>query len=93
MRNKKELTVTEDQINQLIRLLAKYFVRRNITDYPNTRDLTRIFMDIISKIEGSNSVGSDVMTLVVDILSTPANCASDEQFRRSLEGDIYIKIM
>lgn len=89
MRNKKELTVTEDQINQLIRLLAKYFVRRNITDYPNTRDLTRIFMDIISKIEESNSVGNDVMTLIVDILSIPANCASDEQFRRSLEGDVY----
>lgn len=89
MRNKKELAITENHINQLIRLLTKYFVRRNITDYPNTRDLTRIFMDIISKIEESNSVGNDVMTLVVDMLSTPANCASDEQFHRSLEGDVY----
>ena len=89
MRNKKELYVTEEQINQLIRLLAKYFVRRNITDYPNTRDLTRIFMDIISKIEESRSVGNDVMSLIVDVLSTPTNCASDEQFRRSLEGDVY----
>lgn len=89
MRNKKELAITENQINQFTRLLSKYFVRRNITDYPNTRDLTRIFMDIISKIEESNSVGNDVMALIVDILSTPANCASDEQFHRSLEGDIY----
>lgn len=89
MRNKEELAVTEDQINQLIRLLAKYFVRRNITDYPNTRDLTRIFMDIITKIEDSNSVGNDIMKLIVDILSAPSNCASDEQFRRSLEGDVY----
>ena len=89
MRNKEELNVTEEQINQLIRLLAKYFVRRNITDYPNTRDLTRIFMDIISKIEESHSVGNDVMSLIVDVLNTPTNCASDEQFRRSLEGDVY----
>ena len=89
MRNKKELAITENHINQLIRLLAKYFVRRNITDYPNTRDLTRIFMDIISKIEELDSVGNDVMTLIVDMLSTPSNCASDEQFRRSLEGDVY----
>lgn len=89
MRNKKELAITENHINQLIRLLAKYFVRRNITDYPNTRDLTRIFMDIISKIEELGSVGNDVMTLIVDMLSTPSNCASDEQFRRSLEGDVY----
>lgn len=89
MRNKKELAITENQINLFTRLLSKYFVRRNITDYPNTRDLTRIFMDIISKIEESNSVGNDVMTLIIDMLSTPANCASDEQFRRSLEGDVY----
>ena len=89
MRNKKELDITEEQINKLIRLLAKYFVRRNITDYPNTRDLTRIFMDIISKIEESNSVSNDVMALIVDVLSIPTNCASDEQFRRSLEGDVY----
>lgn len=89
MRNKEELNVTEEQINQLIRLLAKYFVRRNITDYPNTRDLTRIFMDIISKIEESHSAGNDVMSLIVGVLSTPTNCASDEQFRRSLEGDVY----
>lgn len=89
MRNKKELNVTEEQINQLIRLLAKYFVRRNITDYPNTRDLTRIFMDIISKLEESHSVGNDVMSLIVYILSTPTNCASDEQFRRSLCGNVY----
>lgn len=89
MRNKKELAITENHINQLIRLLAKYFVRRNITDYPNTRDLTRIFMDIISKIEELDSVGNDVMTLIVGMLSTPSNCASDEQFRRSLEGDVY----
>lgn len=61
MRNKKELAITENQINQFTRLLSKYFVRRNITDYPNTRDLTRIFMDIISKIEESNSVGNDVI--------------------------------
>ena len=89
IRNKEELNITEYQINQLIRLLAKYFVRRNITDYPSTRDLTRIFMDIISKIEETKSVGNDVMTLIVGTLSTSTNCASDEKLRSSLGGDIY----
>lgn len=46
--------------NNLIHLLENYFVRRNITDYPNTRDLTRIFMDIISKIENAHATGNDV---------------------------------
>ena len=87
MRNKEELAITEVQINELIRLLTKYFVRRNVTDYPNTRDLTRIFMDIITKIEDTNSIGNDVMSLIVEVLSS--NIASDEQFRSSLMGDLY----
>ncbi|MBR5470267.1 MAG: DUF262 domain-containing protein [Paludibacteraceae bacterium] len=89
IRNKEELNITDNQINQLIRLLAIYFVRRNITDYPSTRDLTRIFMDIISKIEETKSVGNDVMTLIIGTLSTSTNCASDEKLRSSLGGDIY----
>lgn len=89
MRNQLALAITEELINNLICLLAKYFVRRNITDYPNTRDLTRIFMDIISKIEESHSTGDDVMNLIIETLSAPSNCASDEQFKRSLEGDVY----
>lgn len=89
MKNKEGLDITEQDINQLIYLLSKYFVRRNITDYPNTRDLTRIFMDIISKIEDSKPTGHDVLSLIVEVLSAPTNCASDEQFKRSLEGDVY----
>lgn len=89
MKNKDGLGITEQDINQLIDLLSKYFVRRNITDYPNTRDLTRIFMDIISKIEDSKPTGHDVVSLIVEVLNMPTNCASDEQFKRSLEGDVY----
>ena len=89
IRNKDGLGITEQEINQLINLLSKYFVRRNITDYPNTRDLTRIFMDIISKIEDAKPTGKDVVSLIVEVLSMPTNCASDEQFKRSLEGDVY----
>ena len=89
MRTQLALAITQEQINNLIYLLAKYFVRRNITDYPNTRDLTRIFMDIISKIEESHSTGDDVINLIIETLSAPSNCASDEQFKRSLEGDVY----
>ncbi len=89
MRNKEELHISEQEINKIIQLLTKYFVRRNITDYPSTRDLTRIFMDIIARIEETQSKGNDLQKLIIDVLSTPSNCASDEQFRRSLEGDVY----
>lgn len=89
MRNQSALELDEEQINKLICSLAKYFVRRNITDYPNTRDLTRMFMDIICKIEDVGVKGKDAIKLIIEMLSAPSNCASDEQFKRSLEGDIY----
>ena len=83
------LQLTEDNINNLIELLNKYFVRRNLTDYPSTRDLTRIFMDIITRIEDDAPKGEDVIKLVIEILSSPNNCASDKLFRKRLEGDVY----
>lgn len=89
IKNKAALNINDNQITKLIHLLAKYFVRRNVTDYPNTRDLTRIFMDIISKIEEGGFVGDAVMTTIIDILSSPNNCASDEQLEKSLKGDVY----
>lgn len=89
MRNQSALELDKEQINKLICSLAKYFVRRNITDYPNTRDLTRMFMDIICKIEDVGVKGKDAIKLIIEMLSAPSNCASDEQFKRSLEGDIY----
>ena len=61
-----ELQLTDDNINKLIELLNKYFVRRNLTDYPSTRDLTRIFMDIITRIEDDAPKGEDVIKLVIE---------------------------
>lgn len=89
LRNKEEIQVDDRLINRLIRLLSKYFVRRNITDFPSTRDLTRIFMDIIAKIKEEEPKGEEVLTLIINTLNTPENCASDEQFRRSLGGNVY----
>lgn len=84
-----ELQLSDANINKLIELLNKYFVRRNLTDYPSTRDLTRIFMDIITRIEDEAPKGDEVINLVVEILSNANNCASDELFKQRLEGDVY----
>lgn len=89
IQHKDVLKLTDTQINHLVGILSKYFVRRNVTDYPSTRDLTRIFMDIISQIEEQNPCGDEVINLVIRILSIPNNCASDELFKQRLEGDIY----
>lgn len=84
-----KLKLANDDINTLVGLLSKYFVRRNLTDYPSTRDLTRIFMNIIACIENEAPTGKDVISVVIKELSNPANCASDELFKKCLEGDIY----
>lgn len=89
LKYKQDLNLSNENINNLIEILSKYFVRRNLTDYPSTRDLTRIFMDIISHIEDEAPKGDDVIKVVVNILGNPSNCASDEMFKHRLEGDIY----
>ena len=37
----------ESVINEILQFFIKYYVRRNITDFPNTRDLDTINMDVI----------------------------------------------
>lgn len=87
LRNKDELQLTEDIIIKIVNLLTLFFVRRNVTDYPGTRDLNRIFMDTIAAIEVSSVTGSDVYETVRGILYWWV--ASDELFSQRLNGDIY----
>lgn len=89
LKNKMVLELADTDINTLIELLNKYFVRRNVTDYPSTRDLTRIFMDIIAHIEDEMPKGKEVINVIVKLLGTDNNCATDEMFKKSLQGDIY----
>lgn len=86
-KNKAKLILSDESILNNIRLLTKFFVRRNITDVPNTRDLNRIFMDIISKIEETNLVGESIDLFVRNELKKWS--ASDELFKAKLSGNIY----
>ena len=87
VRNKEELRLSEDIIIKIVKLLTVFFVRRNVTDYPGTRDLNRIFMDAIAAIENSGIRGNGVYETVKEILSKWV--ASDELFMQRLKGDIY----
>lgn len=87
LKNKEELQATDDIIVKVISLLTVFFVRRNVTDYPGTRDLNRIFMDTISALENDSAKGSVVYDTVKRILSQWV--ASDELFIKRLNGDIY----
>ncbi len=86
-RNKEALQLSDDVFIQIVNLLTIFFVRRNVTDYPGTRDLNRIFMDTIAAIESAEVKGTAVYETVKDNLS--AWVASDDIFMKRLNGDIY----
>lgn len=67
--------------------LVRYFVRRNLTDVPPTRDLPRIFIDLINKIRTAED--GDVQQVVRRELLTKDRCAADNVFREKLSGSIY----
>jgi hypothetical protein len=73
------------QLAEIAQLLVCFFVRRNLTDTPPTRDLTRLFMATIDKV--SDLSGADVVKTIRNELL--AVSASDETFRSKLEGAIY----
>jgi len=81
----KELCIDFDNIAKTVELLVRFFVRRNLTDMPPTRDLNRLFMGIIDNLSGVT--GEELITVIRNQLV--AVSASDEVFRSKLEGPIY----
>lgn len=81
----KRLNISDEQILYLVNLLIKFFVRRNITDIPNTRNLNKIFMDIIENIKKMQ--GEEVCTYIKNNLREVS--ASDELFEKKLRGNLY----
>ncbi|QWZ55587.1 MULTISPECIES: DUF262 domain-containing protein [Gammaproteobacteria] len=82
---KDALQLENEHLEQTVDFLIAFFVRRNSTDQPPTRDLTRIFMDIAEGILPLR--GNVVVSHIRQCLR--ANSASDEQFENSLKGPIY----
>lgn len=80
-----ELKLSYRHLSLIVQILVRFFVRRNLTDLPPTRDLTRLFMTIIDKIKDLS--GNAVYDLIKDQLISVSS--SDDTFRQKLEGPIY----
>jgi len=75
-------------LSGICEFLVRYLVRRNLTDVPPTRDLARIFIDVISKVrEKSNK---ETEKTVRQELLTKGRFASDDLFKDKLSGSIYL---
>ena len=86
-KNQGVLAISDSDIMNTIKLLTRFFVRRNITDTPNTRDLTRIFMNIISDIETEMLRDTAIYDYIYKTLKKWS--ASNDIFSESLKGNIY----
>jgi hypothetical protein len=80
-----DLKLSEDHLVQVADRLTSFFVRRNLTGYPQTYALPKLFMTIIEKI--SAHAGAEVLQIVAQELRYASS--SDSEFRNRLEGPIY----
>lgn len=81
----KKLQLSDENIRLIVRMLIKFFVRRNITDVPGTRDLTKIFMEIIKSID--DAVGDEICAVIKQELIKYSS--DDTLFETKLRGPIY----
>ena len=75
----------EEEIKKIIDLLTLFFVRRNLTDIPNTRSLTTLFMNIIDNIKNQKNlrIYDVIRNKLIEV------SASDEDFLNKLQDSIY----
>ncbi|MBO4794431.1 MAG: HNH endonuclease, partial [Deltaproteobacteria bacterium] len=86
-KNKNELYFNDELCIKIVKMLISFFVRRNITDMPPTRDIDRIFMSFIEEIMSEKLRGNDIYNALRERIINVS--ASDESFRSKLEGPVY----
>lgn len=85
--NRDKYKLKDEELNEIIKLLVKFFVRRNLTDSPPTRDLTRLFMNIVEGIKEAE--GIDAVNKVKHYLVSVST--DDQVFKAKLSGSIYLE--
>jgi len=78
----------QDETEKILKFLVKYFVRRNLTDFPFTRDLDMIFMKLVDAVRERDAITAEN---VIIFLKTDEYLANGETFKANLNGDLYIE--
>lgn len=82
-----QLELKDETLALLVKLLVCFFVRRNLTDTPPTRDLERLFISICESLESEGLKGiaaaEYIKKRLVDVSGVTAS------FKERLEGPIY----
>lgn len=81
-----------EEINELMievsELLVKYFIRRNLTDFPNTRNLDKIFIDLIELV-GSKKENYNIDFISNYLLKNNERVSNISDFEQKLRGNVY----
>ena len=80
-----DLKLSDNHLVSVVDRLTSFFVRRNLTGYPQTYALPRLFITIIQEISGHT--GWEIAGIVTQELLDVSS--SDDEFRKRLEGPIY----
>jgi hypothetical protein len=85
LRKQADLALLEDHLVAVVDRLTSFFVRRNLTGYPQTYALPKLFMTIIEKIP--SHTGTEVVEIITQELGNVSS--SDDEFLSRLAGPIY----
>ena len=81
-----------DFLDQAVELLCKYYVRRNTTDFPPTRQLDQLHINLIENcqkyLENGNKLNIEYFSKL--LLAGSDKKATLSQFEKSLRGNIYV---
>lgn len=86
-KKQSQLELKDETLALLVKLLVCFFVRRNLTDTPPTRDLERLFISICERLESEGLKGIAAAEYIKKRLVDVS--ASDAFFKERLEGPIY----
>ncbi len=77
-------------LERVVDLLARYFIRRNVTDKPPTRQIDQALIDVVEACAARIAVGEKLgFDWFVDQLMKHARPASLDEFKAALGGHIY----
>lgn len=75
--------------SSLLALIEKWFIRRHITDFPATRDLDSIFINLIDIISNLTNDEKIIYDVTKDYLTHEQRYSSEQKIEESLKGRIY----
>lgn len=79
-----------DFLPRVVDLLQRFYVRRNVTDFPGTRDLDQGHIDLIEACQKQLESGNRItFEFVRGNLLTPGGFATRERFEQALRGSMY----